>query len=133
MSIAAFVQAYIRPSRWWRRGKSIEVTIWPSFLAQALCPHIHQQPIMWDTEHKTVTRQCIDCHKRITVADDCPHSKVVVSAWSDKSGAPAPSLSVPTVFRCQLCGFGLLHAELPQGALVDLSPMQANDSAARDH
>ena len=47
------------PSRWWRRPRSIQFTLWPSWLAQALCPHTSKT--FW-SEDKTVWR-CEDCYK----------------------------------------------------------------------
>ena len=37
MSLQGLVQIIPAPSRWWRRPHSISITLWPSWLAQALC------------------------------------------------------------------------------------------------
>jgi len=57
MSLTAFLQQYVKPTRWWRRKRSIEITLWPRFLAQALCPH---SPKQYFSEDKTIWR-CDDC------------------------------------------------------------------------
>jgi hypothetical protein len=129
----------MKPSRWWRRHKSIEVTIWPRFLAQALCPHIHKNPIMWSTGKRTM--QCVDCHKRIEEINDCVHGEVIIASWEDlttsERGPFKPGMPVgkPTGFRCQHCGEYLQINEVPENSIIDLSPMnhQSNDSAAKDH
>jgi len=59
MSFAGFMMAIQPPSRWWRRPRSIQFTLWPSWLAQALCPHT---PKTFWSEDKTVWR-CEDCYK----------------------------------------------------------------------
>lgn len=59
MNFAGFLQTIAPPSRWWRRPKHIVISIWPSWLAQALCPHNVKS---FFSEDKTVWR-CEDCHK----------------------------------------------------------------------
>jgi hypothetical protein len=39
MSFSGFVHFVSAPSRWWRRPRNIQVTLWPTWLTQALCPH----------------------------------------------------------------------------------------------
>ncbi len=64
MSITGFVQAYFKPSRWWRRRKSIEITVWPQFLAQALCPHDAKVYFgVSDTPEEKNIWRCEDCFK----------------------------------------------------------------------
>jgi len=46
-------------SRWWRRPRKIQISIWPDWLAQALCPH--KAKSFW-SEDKTVWK-CEDCFK----------------------------------------------------------------------
>jgi hypothetical protein len=130
MSFAGFVQQYIKPSRWWRRHKSIEVTIWPRFLAQALCPHIHANPFMWDIENNTRTMQCIDCHKRFTEATNCAHGEVEVSMHELVEGK-----MIPYTFHCTHCGMPLDKTEVPKGAVITAPNLgnAAQQSAARDH
>jgi hypothetical protein len=115
MSLAAFLQQYVKPSRWWRRRKTVQVTIWPRFLAQALCPHARKQAIMWDVEAKTKTGMCLDCHKHILERNDCAHGEVQVSVWETANGQ---SELVPRAYRCEHCGVGLEAKDLPPGARV---------------
>jgi DNA-directed RNA polymerase subunit RPC12/RpoP len=119
MNIAGFVQAYIKPSRWWRRRKSVEVTIWPQFLAQALCPHVASHPIMWDTERKTITYQCIDCHKHITEANPCAHGGVVPHS-TDRFAKE----TIVRSYLCAQCGLELQPSELPKDAKVVYPPYE---------
>jgi hypothetical protein len=108
MSIAAFVQQYIKPSRWWRRHKTVEITIWPRFLAQRLCPHKFKQMIMWDTEEKTKTSMCLDCHKHILERNDCAHGEVHGHMYETEG-----IRLVPRSYLCDHCGVELEPKDLP--------------------
>ncbi len=124
--IAAFLQTYIKPSRWWRRHKTVELTIWPRFIAQALCPHVHKQPIMWGfPDSKSITFQCVDCHKRIVEVNDCAHKAVTWSSWETIKG-----MDIPQSFRCENCGASMFTKDLPKD--VKITP-HSSVSAARDH
>jgi len=57
MSFAGFVQTISPPTRWWRRPHTFSISFWPSWLAQALCPH---NPKQYFSEDKTIWR-CDDC------------------------------------------------------------------------
>src|SRR5271163_4106557 len=94
--IAGFVQAYIKPSRWWRRQKSFQITLWPRWAAQILCPHLHKQLWMYSVEAKTITSQCLDCHKNVTEHNDCAHGEVTWGSWETIKGT-----EIPRSFRCQ--------------------------------
>jgi hypothetical protein len=59
MSFAGFMMAVPPVSRWWRRPHKIQITLWPDWLAQALCPH---NPKTFFSEDKEVWR-CEDCFK----------------------------------------------------------------------
>lgn len=59
MSLQGLVQIIPAPSRWWRRPHSISITLWPSWLAQALCPH---NPKTYFSDDLTIWR-CEDCFK----------------------------------------------------------------------
>jgi hypothetical protein len=110
---AGFVQAYIKPSRWWRRHKTIELTIWPRFVAQRLCPHVHKNPVMWSHDLKTVTFQCIDCHKRIEEVNDCAHGEVAWASWENIKG-----VDIPHSFRCEHCHAPLFNKDLPKDVKI---------------
>ena len=113
MSFAAFVQQYVKPSRWWRRHRTVQITVWPRFLAQALCPHIRKQTIAWDVENKTKTSMCLDCHKHVEETNDCLHGEVQVSMWETEG-----TELVPRAYRCDHCGVGLEMKELPSGVQI---------------
>jgi hypothetical protein len=124
MSLSAFLQAIVAPTRWWRRQRTIQVTIWPKWLAQALCPHLKTQLVMGDVKKKTKTSVCFDCYKHITESNDCVHSEVQV--WVVETVGNA---LIPRTFRCQHCGMALEACDLPPGVVI----YNSNDSAARDH
>jgi hypothetical protein len=113
MSLSAFLQQYVKPSRWWRRHKTIQVTIWPKFLAQILCPHIHKQLVMWDVEKKTKTHMCLDCHKNVEERNDCVHGEVRVHGVET-----VLNRLVPFSYVCEHCGIELERKDLPSGATV---------------
>lgn len=116
MNLAGFVQTWIKPSRWWRRSRTIQVTIWPKFIAQSLCPHVHKNPIMWGMtgdKQNTVTYLCVDCHKRIKEVNECAHGEVSLSAWEDLNGQ-----KIPHSFRCEHCGQPLAPSQLPKDSTV---------------
>ncbi len=125
MSITGFVQAYFKPSRWWRRRKSIEITVWPQFLAQALCPHIHRQAVMWDIENRTITYRCIDCHKHTLVANPCGHSRRVSPYATERFAG----MTTPRSYLCEDCGMELQSSELPRDAKVVYPPYKAQEKA----
>jgi Zn ribbon nucleic-acid-binding protein len=113
MSLTALLQQYVKPSRWWRRHKTIQVTIWPRFLAQALCPHIHKQLVMWDVEKKTKTYMCLDCHKNVEERNDCAHGEVHVHGVETVNNR-----LVPFSYVCEHCQIELERKDLPPGATV---------------
>jgi hypothetical protein len=116
MSITGFLQAYVKPSRWWRRQKSIEITVWPRFLAQAFCPHIHKQLVSWDNDKKTRTDMCIDCHKWVTVPNECMHAEVTWASWdTDFKHTNQPT---PLDYRCLHCGVLVEARELIPGTKI---------------
>lgn len=59
MSFTGFLQIVNAPSRWWRRGHSFRITIWPEWLAQRLCPHQSKVPFSVDGK----SWRCDDCFK----------------------------------------------------------------------
>lgn len=124
MSISAFLQAVCQPSRWWRRQRTIQVTVWPQWLAQWLCPHLKTHLIMWDVQQKTKTVICFDCYKRIEEINDCAHPEVLVHAVETIG-----KQLLPRSFRCEHCGVELSLQDLPDGVKISNS----NDSASRDH
>ena len=124
MSLSAFLQAVTNPSRWWRRQRTIQVTIWPQWLAQRLCPHLKTHIIMWDVQKKTKTSVCYDCYKHIEETNDCAHSEVRVHAVETIGRS-----LVPLSFRCEHCGVMLEACDLPAGVVI----YNSNDSASRDH
>ena len=93
----------------------MQVTVWPRFLAQALCPHIRKQMIMWDVEAKTKTSMCLDCHKHVTEVNDCAHGEVRPSMWETADGQ---TKLVPRAYRCDNCGVGLEAKDLPSGVMI---------------
>ena len=124
MSISAFLQAIVAPSRWWRRQRTIQVTIWPKWLAQRLCPHLKTHLIMWDVEKRIKTSVCYDCYKHIQTSNDCTHSEVQV--WVVETVGAA---LIPRTFRCLHCDVMLRACDLPPGVVI----YNSNDSASLDH
>jgi hypothetical protein len=120
MSLSAFVQQYVKPSRWWRRQRTIQLTIWPKFLAQALCPHINKRMIMWDIENKLIRSMCLDCYKHIDEVNDCSHGEVRVHAVETVSLGPGRRSAqlVPRTFLCEHCGVELEPKDLPPDVKV---------------
>lgn len=126
MSLTAFIQQYIKPSRWWRRQRTIQVTVWPRWLAQILCPHARKQPVMWDAANKTKTDLCLDCYKHIEEVNDCIHGEVRVHAMEtiNLGNAPAPfggkksAQLIPRSFLCEHCGVELALGDLPHDARI---------------
>jgi hypothetical protein len=126
MSLSAFLQQYVKPSRWWRRQRTIQITVWPKFLAQALCPHENKQMIMWDVATKLKTSLCIDCYKHIEETNDCAHGEVSIHAVEtiNLSNAPAPfggrrsAQLIPRSYLCEHCGVELETKDLPHGVRV---------------
>jgi len=108
MSFAAFVQQYVKPSRWWRRKKTVEITIWPRFLAQYLCPHLNKQMIMWDVEARTKTSMCLDCYKHVMEKNDCAHGEVHGHMYETEGVR-----LVPRSYLCDHCGVELEQKDLP--------------------
>jgi hypothetical protein len=98
----------------------------PQFLAQALCPHIHKQLIMWDVDSKTKTNICLDCHKHIDESNDCGHDEVRVCVVETVG-----KQLVPRGYRCENCGAEFEMKDLPKG--VRIVHLSVNNSAARDH
>lgn len=124
MSLSAFLQAVCQPSRWWRRKRTIQVTLWPQWLAQRLCPHLKKHLIMWDVQKKIKTSICYDCYKHIEETNGCAHPEVLISVVETVGRQ-----LVPRTFRCEHCGVELELNDLPHGVRISSS----NDSAARDH
>ena|SRR5271157_2834814 len=120
MSLSAFIQQYIKPTRWWRRQRSIQITIWPKFLAQALCPHIRKNMVMWDVAKKLKTSLCLDCYKHIEEINDCEHGEVRVHSVETVNlgqGRRSAQL-IPRSFLCGHCGVELQPQDLPDGVRV---------------
>jgi hypothetical protein len=113
MGLAAFIQQYVKPSRWWRRQKTIEVVIWPRFLAQWLCPHNYKQMIMFSVEEKTKTSMCLDCHKHVLERNDCAHAEVHGHMYETEG-----TRLVPRSYVCDHCGVELAQKDLPTGVRV---------------
>src|SRR5260370_1275305 len=111
MSFAGFLQEYVKPSRWWRRQKTVEITIWPRFLAQALCPHGPKRMIMWDVESKLKVSMCLDCHKHIEERNDCAHGEVHGHMYETEG-----TRLVPRSYLCDHCGVEVAARDEP-GAL----------------
>jgi len=64
MSLANFVQILPAPTRWWRRGYKLQITLWPDWLAQALCPHDAKVYFgVSDTPDEENIWRCNDCFK----------------------------------------------------------------------
>ncbi len=106
--------------------RTIRVTVWPRFLAQALCPHIHKQLIMWDVDSKAKTNMCLDCDKHIEESNDCVHGELRVCVVETVG-----KQFVPRCYRCELCGVEFEMTDLPKG--VRIVHLSVNDSAARDY
>ena len=124
MSLSAFLQAIVAPTRWWRRQRTIEMTVWSKWLAQWLCPHLKTQLVMADVQKKTRTFICFDCYKQMEQVNDCIHGEVQVSVVETIGRS-----LVPRTFRCQHCGVQLEANDLPAGVVI----YNSNDSASRDH
>ena len=58
MSFSGFLALIPKPTRWWRRPRNIQVTLWPDWLARALCPHEVKD---FFSDDKTIWR-CRDCY-----------------------------------------------------------------------
>ncbi len=57
------ITAYIPPTKWWRREHSIQVPVWPRWLAQWICPHVTTHVVAWgDTEQENINA-CSDCYR----------------------------------------------------------------------
>jgi len=120
MSFSALVQQYIRPTRWWRRKRTIQLTVWPRFLAQWLCPHISKRTVSWDVEQKTKTCLCLDCHKWLLEANLCGHGEVRIHGLETTNiglGRRSAQLSVRT-YICEHCGVEIEKKDLPTGAKI---------------
>jgi hypothetical protein len=64
MSFAGFMRIVPPASRWWRRPRSISITLWPTWLAQALCPHDAKVYFgVSDTPDEKNIWRCEDCFK----------------------------------------------------------------------
>jgi hypothetical protein len=124
MSLSPFLQAIVKPTRWWRRQRTIQVTVWPRWLAQALCSHRKTHLISWDVQKKIKTVICFDCYKQMEEVNECAHAEVLV-AVVETVGRQL----VPRTFRCEHCGVELNLGDLPDGVKITTS----NDSASRDH
>lgn len=105
---------YVKPSRWWRRARTFQLTVWPSWLAQALCPHTQKNPIMWFPEKKTITYHCVDCHKHIEVVNDCLHGEVEIASSMVIGGK-----EIPSGYRCLHCGQPLSLLEVNSSTKVN--------------
>ena len=113
MSLTAFLQQYVKPTRWWRRRRTIQLTIWPRWIAQALCPHKPKQLIGFDVEARIKTSLCLDCHKHIDEHNDCFHGEVSVCMMETVG-----TQLIPRSFRCEHCGVELSPVDLPDGVMV---------------
>jgi hypothetical protein len=63
--VSNFVQVINPPSRWWRRGHKLQITLWPDWLAQALCPHKTKTFFsdFNDVDDDSTIWRCEDCFK----------------------------------------------------------------------
>jgi hypothetical protein len=113
MALAGFLQQYVKPSRWWRRQRTIEITVWPRFLAQRFCPHIPKQLIAWDVAEKTRIHMCLDCHKHVIEVNDCLHSEVRGHMYETEG-----TKLVPRTFICLHCDVELEPKDLPTGVRI---------------
>jgi hypothetical protein len=113
MELIAFLQQYVRPSRWWRRRKTVEVTVWPRFLAQRLCPHKPKQLMGWDVAAGTKLSLCLDCHKTVLETNDCAHAEVHGHMYETEG-----TRLVPRSYLCDHCGVELSQGDLPAGVRV---------------
>lgn len=112
-NFSAFMQQYVRPSRWWRRRRTLEITVWPRWLAQLLCPHPKRQMAGFDVEAKTKMSMCLDCHKWLLERNDCAHGEVQVCMMETVGGR-----LVPRTYRCDHCDVELERKHLPEGVRV---------------
>jgi hypothetical protein len=117
MSLSPFLQAIVQPSRWWRRQRTVEVTLWPRWIAQALCPHLKKHIIRWDASTKTVVSICFDCYKQVEEPNDCAHGEVRTHAYETVNLGRATQLAVRS-YKCEHCGLELLPKELPNGVRI---------------
>lgn len=113
MDFSAFMQPYIKPTRWWRRKRSIEITLWPRWLAQRLCPHIKKQLVGFNVAERTKMLMCSDCHKWLLERNDCAHGEVQVAMMETVGGQ-----LVARTFRCDHCGVELDQKDLPHGVQI---------------
>lgn len=115
MGLTGFLQQYVRPSRWWRRHKTVQVTVWPRFLAQWLCPHlpVRKQMVAFDITAKTKISLCLDCHKQVLEPNDCVHAEVRGHMY-ETEGARL----VPRTFTCLHCHVELQPTDLPEGVQI---------------
>lgn len=102
-------QQYIPPTKWWRRQIRIQVTVWPEWLAQLLCPHEHVRPFTWG--EKDITVQCCDCYRRITKPNVCTHPDELLQADAFEYEGPhalpfEDRKEIPVGWHCENCGRG---------------------------
>jgi hypothetical protein len=106
--------------------RNVQVAVRPRSLAQALCPHLHRQLVMWDVDSKTKTNMCLDCNKHIEESNDCAHEEVRMCVVETVG-----KQLVPRCYGCDLCGVELEMKDLPKS--VRIVHLNVNDSAASDH
>lgn len=75
--------AYVKPSKWWRRRKVISITIWPQWIAEALCPHKGGIMICGAFQNRMTGEdmfygRCPDCEKFMTFEGNYHLGDIVV-------------------------------------------------------
>jgi hypothetical protein len=62
------LETYIPPKNWWRRERKVQVSIWPRWLAQLLCPHEVVGVMAFSSNvgetSGTLHSQCSECYKK---------------------------------------------------------------------
>jgi hypothetical protein len=103
------------PSRWWRRERVIQISYWPRWLAQLLCPHEEKNPYSWAMDGSNrISYNCVDCYKRIVETNTCAHTHIHVNAWIRSS---ANGEDIPKGWKCSSCGMPL--SKVPEGSIVE--------------
>jgi len=113
MDFLELLQQFTKPSRWWRRQKTVQVTVWPRFVAQALCSHPRKQLFVIGKTNKI--SRCIDCYKYTEEPNDCFHGEVLESIA--KTAAGGAYIRVHE-YHCEHCGVKLEGEDLPSGVFV---------------
>jgi rubredoxin len=107
------VQAYEKPSRWWKREFRVTISLWPRWLAQWLCNHRYTT-YTWGFGHNTsgvgthtTMLRCSDCYKISIVPTTCEHpfNKWEVLTWEEISNGAGGTKKVPLEWYCTDCGY----------------------------